>query len=138
MISKRHLGGVALTCALVITLGPGAGSTLAADTGLTPYAVEITDGSVLQTLAEEGFDTVEGRVGDTLEIAATPAQVAALEKQGVEAELKGGARPPATSGLRAFSPMAPIGSTAPTSTTNARRRAPAIATSAVATTGTLV
>lgn len=61
-------------------------------TGLNAYEVRDLDGRTLQTLAESGFDTGEGREGKRLEVVATSDQVRALRKQGVDVALKRDAR----------------------------------------------
>jgi hypothetical protein len=76
---------------LMIAMGvalalPTAGQ--AAGTGLDAYEVSGLDGESLETLAVSGFDTTEGRDGDTLEIVATRDQAAALQKQGVTVAIK--------------------------------------------------
>ena len=69
-------------CALALTsTASAAGDTLNA------YEVRASAQN-LQTLAENGFDTSEGREGRNVEIVATATQVQALRKQDVTASLK--------------------------------------------------
>ena len=130
---RRVFGLVVGLCALLCTLGFAASGASASS--LNAYEVSIEDGTALETLALEGFDVVEGRVGESLEIVATRDQVARrCDKLGVDAELK------RVDGLTArgyaaerLSPTAPSRSTARTSTTPAPRRPATSATTRAAT-----
>ena len=82
---RRVIGLVVGFCALC-TLGFAASGASASS--LNAYEVSIEDGTALETLALEGFDVTEGRVGESLEIVATRDQVAELDKLGLDAELK--------------------------------------------------
>ncbi len=84
---RRLLGGVAVASALVF----GAMSisiASASSAGLEAYEVEIADGGDLSILTKHGFDVVEGRVGESLEIIATRGQAAELRKQGLDPRVK--------------------------------------------------
>ncbi len=77
----------AAVVALVGVLAFGAGQAAGADSRLDAYEVRV-DARGLEALSREGFDMTEARSGGTVEIVATPEQVAALRKLHLAPRLK--------------------------------------------------
>jgi hypothetical protein len=82
-VGRRAISALAVVS--LFALAPAAAS--AGNTGLEAYKINLKAGQ-LQELAKAGYDVTEARDGDSIEVAATAAQAAKLQRKGFAVTLK--------------------------------------------------